>query len=82
MSCIRVIHDAKQKGDLPLYGMVNEVEPHRLMEHYMRNGLVQLPLKYVEPIFPSEVEGRSRSEELANTRFSHLCTSAFYRTRK
>ena len=68
----QVIRDAKQKGDLPLYGMVNEVEPHRLMEHYMRNGLVQLPLKYVEPIFPPEVEGRSRSEELANTRFSPM----------
>jgi len=68
----QVIQDAKQKGDLPVYGMVNEVEPHRLMEHYMRNGLVQLPLKYVEPIFPPEVEGRSRAEELANTRFSPM----------
>lgn len=68
----QVIQDAKQKGDLPVYGMVNEVEPHRLMEHYMRNGLVQLPLKYVEPIFPPEVEGRSRLEELAITRFSPM----------
>lgn len=68
----QVIRDARERGDLPVYGMVNEVEPHRLMEHYMRNGLVQLPLKYVEPIFPPEVEGRSRLEELALTRFSPM----------
>lgn len=68
----QVIQDAKERGDLPVYGMVNEVEPHRLMEHYIRNGLVQLPLKYAEPIFPPEVEGRSRSEELESTRFSPM----------
>ncbi|MBE0670869.1 MAG: hypothetical protein IH588_09800 [Anaerolineales bacterium] len=68
----QVIRDAERKGDLPVFGIVNEVEPHRLMEHYMRNGLVQLPLKYVEPIFPPEVEGRSRSEELALTHFAPM----------
>ena len=68
----QIIHDAEQRGDVPVLGMVNEVEPHRLMEHYMRNGLVHLPLKYVEPIFPPEMEGRSRSEELAATRFSPM----------
>jgi hypothetical protein len=52
--------------------MVNEVEPDHLMEHYIRNGLVQLPLKYVEPIFPPEVEGRSRLEELAIAHFSPM----------
>ena len=68
----QVIQDAKQRGDMPVYGIVNEVEPHRLMEHYMRNGLVQLPLKYVEPIFPPEVEGRSCEEELADIRYSPM----------
>lgn len=68
----RVIQDAKERGDLPLYGMVNEVEPSRLMAHYINNGLVQLPLKYVEPIFPPEVDGRSRMDELANIRFSPM----------
>jgi hypothetical protein len=68
----QVIRDAKEKGDPPVLGMVNEVEPDRLMEHYIRNGLVQLPLKYVEPIFPPEMEGRSRLEELAITHFSHM----------
>jgi hypothetical protein len=68
----QVIRDAREKGDPPVLGMVNEVEPDRLMEHYIRNGLVQLPLKYVEPIFPPEMEGRSRLEELAITRFSYM----------
>jgi hypothetical protein len=68
----QVIRDAREKGDPPVFGMVNEVEPDRLMEHYIRNGLVQLPLKYVEPIFPPEMEGRSRLEELAITRFSYM----------
>ncbi len=68
----QVIQDAKEKGDPPVFGMVNEVEPDRLMEHYIRNGLVQLPLKYVEPIFPPEMEGRTRLEELAITRFSYM----------
>ncbi len=68
----QIVRDAKERGDLPLYGMVNEVEPSRLMEHYVNNGLVQLPLKYVEPIFPPEVEGRSHLEEMANIRFSPM----------
>jgi hypothetical protein len=68
----QVVRDAKESGDPPPYGMVNEVEPERLMEHYIRNGLVQLPLKYMEPIFPPEVEGRNRSEELALTAFAPM----------
>lgn len=68
----QVVRDAKARGDAPVLGIVNEVEPDRLMEHYMRNGLVQLPLTYVEPIFPLEVAGRSRLDELASTRFSGM----------
>jgi hypothetical protein len=68
----QIIKDAKQLGDPPVLGMVNEVEPDHLMEHYIRNGLVQLPLKYAEPIFPPEVAGRSRLEELAITHFSPM----------
>ncbi len=68
----QIIRDAKQLGDPPVLGMVNEVEPDHLMEHYIRNGLVQLPLKYAEPIFPPEVPGRSRLEELAITHFSPM----------
>lgn len=68
----QVARDARERGDPPVWGMVNEVEASRLMEHYERNGLVQLPVKYVEPVFPPEAEGRTRSEELALTRFSPM----------
>lgn len=68
----QVLRDAMAYGDVPPLGMVNEVEPDRLMEHYARNGLVQLPVKYVEPIFPPPVEGMSRSQELELIRFSPM----------
>ena len=68
----QIMRDAKESGDQPVLGMVNEVEPDRLMEHYTRNGLIQLPLKYVEPIFPPEVESRSRADELALIEFSPM----------
>ncbi len=68
----QVIRDAAEQGDPPPLGMVNEVEPEKLMEYYARNGLVQMPLKYVEPIFPPEIEGRSRAEELEMTVFSPM----------
>lgn len=66
----QIIRDAKEYGDQPVLGMVNEVETSRLMEHYERNGLIQLPLKYVEPIFPPE--SVSREDELAKVRFSPM----------
>ncbi|RJP51485.1 MAG: hypothetical protein C4557_07865 [Anaerolineaceae bacterium] len=68
----QIIRDAVERDDPPPLGMVNEVEPERLMDYYTHNGLIQLPLKYVEPIFPPEVEGRSRQEELTATRFSPM----------
>ncbi len=68
----QIIRDAKERNDPPPLGMVNEVETNRLMEHYERNGLIQLPLKYVEPIFPPVAEGASREDELAQVRFSPM----------
>lgn len=68
----QIIRDAAERGDPPPFGIVNEVEPERLMEHYTHNGLVQLPIKYVEPIFPPEAEGRSRPEELEAVVFSPM----------
>lgn len=68
----QIIRDAAGLGDSPVLGMVNEVEPSRLMEHYQRNGLIQLPVKYMEPIFPPEVPGRSRDEELDLIEFSPM----------
>lgn len=71
--CLRqVICDAQERRDSPLLGMVNEVEPDRLMEHYTRNGLVQLPVKYMEPIFPPEAAGKSREEVLSGIVFSPM----------
>jgi hypothetical protein len=68
----QIIRDAKENGDSPVLGMVNEVETSRLMEHYERNGLIQLPLKYVEPIFSPASLGKSREEELAMIKFSPM----------
>ncbi|MBK6646178.1 MAG: hypothetical protein IPG44_10615 [Anaerolineales bacterium] len=68
----QIIRDAGERGDPPVLGMVNEVEPARLMEHYQRNGLIQLPVNYREPIFPSEAPGRSRAEELKLVEFSPM----------
>ena len=65
----QVVADAKKYGDPPALGMVNEVEFPRLMEHYKHFGICELPVKYVEPVFPPEQEGRSRAEELALLRF-------------
>ena len=65
----QVIADAKRLGDPPPFGMVNEVEYPRLMDHYKHYGIVELPVKCVEPVFPPEQEGRSRAQELELTRF-------------
>lgn len=68
----QMIADAERLGDAPVLGMVNEVESPRLMEHYIKNGIVELPVKYVEPIFPPEKPGRSHSDEIALVHFSPM----------
>lgn len=68
----QIIRDAEERGDPPVLGMVNEVEPSRLMEHYQRNGLIQLPVTYEEPIFPPEAAGRTRADELDAVKFSSM----------
>lgn len=68
----QIMRDAKENGDVPVLGMVNEVETNRLMAHYERNGLIKLPLKYVEPIFPPEIQGRSYADELSQIKFSPM----------
>src|SRR5258707_13836236 len=60
----QIVEDAQRLGDQPPFGMVNEVEYPRLMDHYKHYGILELPVKYVEPVFPPEDEGRSRVEEL------------------
>ncbi len=68
----QIMLDAKRLGDPPPLGMVNEVESSHLMEHYKRHGILELPVHYVEPIFPSEQFGRSREEEIALINFSPM----------
>jgi hypothetical protein len=68
----QIMRDSAESGSPPALGIVNEVETSRLMEHYERNGLIQLPLKYAEPVFPPESEGRSRAEELSLVKFSPM----------
>ncbi|HEY9647296.1 MAG TPA: hypothetical protein V6C88_13040 [Chroococcidiopsis sp.] len=57
-SCLQqVINDALEAQEDPVYGMINEVEADRLMKHYSTYGIVELPVQYVEPIFPSSDAG-------------------------
>lgn len=72
-SCLeQIVADARSFGDPPALGIANEVESPRLMEHYKRNGLLELPVKYVEPIFPAENGAHSREQELALIHFSPM----------
>ena len=59
--------DAEQMNG-ELYGLVTEVEHKNLMEHYKTMGMLELPMKYVEPIYPPEEEGedlQSRIEKIS-----------------
>ena len=61
--------DAKGLGEEFTYGVVSEVEPSRLMDRYMENGVLELPLAYVKPAFPPEQPRRTRTEEFALAHF-------------
>jgi hypothetical protein len=51
-ACLKqVIADAQACYDLPVYGMVNEVDAPQLMAHYRRMGIRELPVQYMEPVF-------------------------------
>jgi hypothetical protein len=65
----QVAADAKRLGDGFTYGVVSEVEPSSLMDHYMENGNLELPLAYVKPVFPTERSGRTHAEEIALAHF-------------
>lgn len=65
----QLLADAKQMGASAFYGLITEVEHLGLMEHYKRMGMLQLPINYLEPVFPSEVHGRSRQAELELVNF-------------
>jgi hypothetical protein len=65
----QVSEDAKRLGNDSMYGVVSEVEPSCLMDRYMENGVLELPLAYVKPVFPAEQPGRTRAEEIAQAHF-------------
>lgn len=67
----QIIEDAISNGGPPALGMVNEVESPRLMEHYIRNGLIELPVKYVEPIFSTSLRTQ-REEEFEKIEFEPM----------
>jgi hypothetical protein len=72
-SCLdQVILDAGRLGDGIVFGMANEVESSRLMKHYKKDGLFELPVEYVEPIFPPEVRGQSYLDEIGLINFSPM----------
>jgi GNAT superfamily N-acetyltransferase len=68
----QVIRDAEALGQPPVWGMVNEVEYERLMQHYNNQGIIELPVRYVEPIFPPPDENRTRERELELIEFSPM----------
>ena len=68
----QILADAEQLGDAPVLGMVNEVESPRLMKYYEKNGILELPVNYVEPIFPPEEPDCSREEQFARIEFSPM----------
>lgn len=60
----QLLADAEQIGSSSFPGMVTEVEHVELMNHYKRMGMLELPIKYHEPVFPPEVNGQTRDDEL------------------
>jgi GNAT superfamily N-acetyltransferase len=68
----QVTEDARRTGEGPPRGMVNEVDSPRLMQHYKRNGLQELPVKYVEPIFPAGQAAPGTDRELELIRFAPM----------
>lgn len=68
----QIIRDSIIMGGPPALGMVNEVESPHLMKHYIQHGLIELPVNYMEPIFPPEQLGRSREEEINQIIFSPM----------
>ncbi len=61
--------DAQQFGTSVFWGMITEVEHVELMNHYKRMGMLELPIKYLEPVFPIEKTGQPREAELRLVNF-------------
>lgn len=72
-SCLeQVIRDAEERSQPAPFGMVNEVESERLMAHYCTQGIIRLPVRYMEPIFPPPDQAQDRAQELKLIRFAPM----------
>lgn len=60
--------DSQAMGESDYWGLVTEVEHRELMEHYKRMGMFELPIKYIEPVFPPE-NGQHSKESLEPASF-------------
>ena len=65
--------DAVATGNPEYFGFASEIEHSRLMERFEKIGMVELPLKYFEPVFPSDAKELSREEILEETSFIPVC---------
>lgn len=65
----QLLADAEQMYATNFLGLVTEVEHIELMNHYKRMGMLELPIKYHEPIFPPEDNEQTRDDELKLVKF-------------
>jgi len=65
----QLLGDAQQMTDSNFLGLVTEVEHIELMNHYKRMGMLELPIKYFEPVFPPESNAQSRDDEINRINF-------------
>ena len=60
----QLLDDAQQMTASNFLGLVTEVEHIELMNHYKRMGMLELPIKYLEPVFPPESNIQTRDDEI------------------
>jgi hypothetical protein len=61
--------DALSMGHSEYFGMVAEVEHLGLMKRFEKLGMIELPVKYFEPIFPPETNELAKEEVIDKIRF-------------
>lgn len=61
--------DSAAMGNTELFGLVTEVEHVRLMQRYKKFGMIELPIQYLEPIFPPETDYHQHKEKLSGINF-------------
>lgn len=65
---MKALKDDAAHFGTPFHGLITEVEHRNLMEHYKKMGMLELPMKYYEPIYPPEQpddDFQSRIEKLS-----------------